>query len=142
MHLGVLVDRLIDDEEEPRARQRQHVLVQVGIAARMFRRPVLVAVEHCQRPGRGSIIHAVPWLSPPAPVVPDRGGRREGGGVAVGEAGHLQVSSGNPRPAPAATAPMPSSEACTEHRIAGRSEPERARGADRVTVCRIRSIPA
>ena len=35
VHLGVFVDRLVDHDEQALARQRQHVLVQVGIAAWM-----------------------------------------------------------------------------------------------------------
>jgi hypothetical protein len=45
VHLGVLVDRLVDDHKQPFARKRQHVLVQVGIGARILRRRVAVARE-------------------------------------------------------------------------------------------------
>src|SRR5262249_9650201 len=48
VHFGVFVDRLVDDDEQPRARKREDVLVQVGIAARMLGRPVAVAFERAQ----------------------------------------------------------------------------------------------
>ena len=51
MHLGVLVDRLVHHDEELLARQCEHVLVQIGIAARVPRRPVAVALERAQRAG-------------------------------------------------------------------------------------------
>ena len=35
VHLGVFVDRLVDHDQATGARQRQHVLVQIGIAARV-----------------------------------------------------------------------------------------------------------
>ncbi len=57
VHLGVFVDRLVDHDEQARARQRQHVLVQVGIAARMLGRPVAVARERAQCALRSSIVH-------------------------------------------------------------------------------------
>ena len=57
MHLGVFVDRLVDHDEQPLARKREHVLVQVGIAAWMLRRPVAIAFERAQRGGRSSIVH-------------------------------------------------------------------------------------
>jgi hypothetical protein len=57
MHLGVLVDRFVDHDEQPLARKREHVLVQVGIAAWMPRRPVAIAFERAQCGGRSSIVH-------------------------------------------------------------------------------------
>ena len=33
MHFGIFVDRLIDDDQQPGAMQRQHMIVQIGIAA-------------------------------------------------------------------------------------------------------------
>ena len=57
VHFGVFVDRLVDDDEQPRARKREHVLVQVGIAARMLGRPVVVAFERAQCAPRSSLVH-------------------------------------------------------------------------------------
>ena len=49
VHLGVFVDRLVDDDQQALARERQHVLVQVGIAARMPGRAVAIALERGAR---------------------------------------------------------------------------------------------
>ena len=57
VHFGVFVDRLVDDEQQSLACKRKHMLVQVGIAARMPRRPVAVALERLQCAARSSIIH-------------------------------------------------------------------------------------
>ena len=85
MHLGVFVDRLVDHDEQACARQRQHVLVQVGIAARVPRRPVAVALERAQRAGCRSIVHRRLEQSL------DGGSRGERLGVPVAEADHLQA---------------------------------------------------
>ncbi len=52
MHLGVFVDRLVHDHEQARACEREHVLVQVRVAARMFGRAVAVALQRLQNSAR------------------------------------------------------------------------------------------
>ena len=119
MHLGVFVDRLVDDDQQSRARQRQHVLVQVGVAARMSsaaRRDSGRAASIDAR-GRGSIHRMRACvICRMLRTAPDRSRpRREGRGVAVGEAGQpagraaalRRCSTGSE------TAGMPSSDACT-----------------------------
>ncbi len=81
VHLGVFVDRLVDDDQQAFARERQHMLMQVGIAARVQRRPVAIAVERGRRgvmgdarplvgPSRAAQMIAQPcreWRTPPHP---------------------------------------------------------------------------
>ena len=88
MHLGVFVDRLVDDDQQALARQRQHMLMQIGIVARMRRRPVAIALERRQRSEleRSSIGRLTR-----ASMSRSHAAMREGRGVLVGESDDLQA---------------------------------------------------
>jgi len=45
MHFGIFVDRLVDDDQQPGAVQRQNMVVQIGIAA-LARAFAAEAFEH------------------------------------------------------------------------------------------------
>ena len=60
VHFCVFVDRLVDDDEQPRARKRENVLVQVGVVARMLGRAVAIALKRAQRTLACSIVHRPP----------------------------------------------------------------------------------
>ena len=60
VHLGVFVDRLVDDDQKVFARQRQHMLVQVRIAARIRRRSVPIALERGVQFLAGAVVHQAP----------------------------------------------------------------------------------
>jgi hypothetical protein len=45
MHFGIFVDRLVDDDQQPGAVQRQYMVVQIGIAA-LATAFAAVAFEH------------------------------------------------------------------------------------------------
>jgi hypothetical protein len=92
VHFGVFVDRLVDDDEQPRARKREHVLVQVGIVARMLGRPVAVAFERAQCAPRSSLVHRrLRKMRITLEQSLDRSRHGDGLRVAVDVSGHLQA---------------------------------------------------
>ena len=57
VHFGVLVDRLVDDLQQALARQRQHMLMQVGIAPFVLGRTVAIAFERGVKLFAGALVH-------------------------------------------------------------------------------------